>query len=50
MDKVKKICKELKISEDEQKTIETNILKILNDYVANLEKFLAKKESEIMEI
>jgi ribosome recycling factor len=50
MDKVKKLYKDLKTSEDEQKNIEASILKLLNDYIANLEKFLTKKEAEIMEV
>ena len=50
MDKVKKICKEDKVSEDEQKAIEVDIQKMLDDYVSNIETLSEKKCAEIMEI
>ncbi|MDR0462242.1 MAG: ribosome recycling factor [Christensenellaceae bacterium] len=50
MDKVRKIAKDIKLGEDELKTIETNIQKMLNDYIANLDNFLQKKEAEIMTV
>ncbi|MCL2229363.1 MAG: ribosome recycling factor [Firmicutes bacterium] len=50
MQKTQKIAKETKLSEDEQKGLETDIQKILNDYIANLDSFLTKKETEIMAV
>jgi ribosome recycling factor len=50
LDKIKKTCKEDKISEDEQKSMENDIQKMLDSYIASLEKILEKKETEILEI
>ena len=50
MDKVKRICKEDKVSEDEQKVIEVDIQKMLDDYISNIETLSEKKCVEIMEI
>jgi len=50
LDKVKKTAKNDKLGEDEIKSIESDIQKLLDTYVANLDSFLSKKESEIMEI
>ena len=50
MDKVKRICKEDKVSEDEQKAIESDIQKMLDDYISNIETLSEKKCAEIMEI
>ena len=50
MDKLKKICKEDKVSEDEQKAIEVDVQKMLDSYVSSVEALLDKKCTEIMEI
>lgn len=50
MDKIRKICKEDKVSEDEQKTIEGDIQKMLDDYISNIETLSEKKCADIIEI
>jgi len=50
IDKIKKVAKTDKFSEDEIKTIETDIQKLLDDYIKNLDTLLARKETEIMEV
>ena len=50
LDKVKKTAKTDKISEDDVKSIETDVQKLLDSYISNLDAILAKKEVEIMEI
>ena len=50
MQKAQKVAKEIKLSEDEQKSLESDIQKVLNDYIANLDSFLTKKETEIMAV
>jgi len=50
MDKIKKFCKEDKVSEDEQKVVEVDIQKMLDDYISNIETLSEKKCAEIMEI
>ena len=50
IDKIKKIAKEEKFGEDDIKSMETDIQKLLDNYIASIEKLLEKKESEIMEI
>jgi len=50
MDKIKRFCKEDKVSEDEQKIVEGDIQKMLDDYVSNIETLSEKKCAEIMEI
>ena len=50
MDKTKKICKEDKVSEDEQKSIESDIQEMLDSYISSVDSLLEKKCAEIMEI
>ncbi|MCL2846330.1 MAG: ribosome recycling factor [Firmicutes bacterium] len=50
MDSLKKISKDDNISEDEKASIEKDIQKLLDNYVGSVDKLLAKKESEILEI
>jgi len=50
MDKVRKAAKTDKFSEDELKGIETDIQKLLDDDIKNLDTILSRKEAEIMEI
>ena len=50
MDKLKKAGKEEKLGEDDIRSIEQDIQKLLDNYVVSVEKLLAKKEIEIMEI
>jgi ribosome recycling factor len=49
-DDLKKLIKEKKISEDENKVFEKNIQKVTDDHIANIEKILAEKEKEILQI
>ena len=49
-DDLKKLVKEKKISEDENKVFEKNIQKVTDDHIANIEKILAEKEKEILQI
>ena len=50
IDKVKKAGKEEKLGEDDIKSIEQDIQKLLDNYIASIDKLLEKKEAEIMEI
>jgi len=50
IDKVKRAAKTDKLSEDEIKGIEIDIQNMLDNYTKTLDSFLAKKESEIMEV
>jgi len=50
LDAVRKITKADKTSEDEVKQIETDIQKLIDSYISNLDTYLAKKEAEIMEV
>jgi len=50
IDKIRKASKTDKISEDDIKSIEADVQKLLDSYIATLDKFLAKKEAEIMEV
>lgn len=50
IDRIKKIAKEDKLSEDDQKSAENDIQKLLDTYVAGLDKLLANKEAEILAI
>ena len=49
-DELKKLIKEKKISEDENKVSEKNIQKVTDDHIANIEKILAEKEKEILQV
>ena len=48
--KLKKILKEKKISEDENKNFEKNIQKITDNNIDNIDKIIAEKEKEIGQI
>jgi len=47
---VKKLLKDKKISEDQNKLFEKNIQKITDDNISNIEKILEGKEKEIIQI
>ena len=49
-DELKKLVKDKKISEDENKAFEKNIQKITDDHIANIDKLLAEKEKEILQV
>ena len=49
-EELKKIVKDKKISEDENKFFEKNIQKITDDHIANIEKILNEKEKEILKV
>ena len=49
-DELKKLIKDKKISEDENKNFEKNIQKITDDHIANIDKLLAEKEKEILQV
>ena len=49
-DELKKITKEKKISEDENKVFEKNIQKLTDDHIVNIEKILSEKEKEILQV
>ena len=49
-DELKKLIKDKKISEDENKVFEKNIQKITDDHIANIDKLLAEKEKEILQV
>jgi len=49
-DELKKLIKEKKISEDENKIFEKNIQKVTDDHIANIEKILNEKEKEILQV
>ena len=50
LDQLKKISNAEKISEDEVKSVEHDVQKILDDYIANVDTALAQKEKDIMTI
>jgi len=49
-DELKKLTKEKKISEDENKSLEKNIQKVTDDHIINIEKILSEKEKEILQV
>ena len=49
-DELKKLTKEKKISEDENKSLEKNIQKVTDDHIVNIEKILSEKEKEILRV
>ena len=49
-DDLKKLTKEKKISEDENKIFEKNIQKATDEHIANIEKILSEKEKEILQV
>jgi ribosome recycling factor len=49
-DELKKLTKEKKISEDENKSLEKNIQKVTDDHIVNIEKILSEKEKEILQV
>ena len=50
MDKVKNMKKNGEISEDEQTSLEADIQKMLDSYIAKVDASFATKEKEILEI
>ena len=46
----KDLLKEKDISEDEERRAETSIQKLTDEYIAEVDKLLEKKEAEIMEV
>ena len=49
-DQLKKLIKDKKISEDEEKLLEKNIQKITDDSISNIDKILQDKEKEILQV
>ena len=49
-DELKKLIKEKKISEDDNKIFEKNIQKVTDEHIANIEKILSEKEKEILQV
>lgn len=49
-DQVKKLNSQEKLSEDDIKNMESDIQKILDDYISNVDNILAQKEKDIMTI
>ena len=49
-DELKKLIKDKKISEDEEKLFEKNIQKITDDSISNIDKISQEKEKEILQI
>ena len=49
-DDLKKLIKDKKISEDENKTFEKNIQKLTDDHIVNIEEILSEKEKEILQV
>ena len=49
-DELKKLTKDKKISEDENKIFEKNIQKTTDDHIANIDKILSEKEKEILQV
>ena len=47
---VKKLLKDKKIGEDENKSLEKNIQKITDNNIENIDKILQEKEKEIIQI
>lgn len=50
LDAVKKLKNEKKVTEDEMISIEKDVQKVLDDFVAKVEKIMAEKEKEILTI
>ena len=50
MDNFKKLQKKSEITEDDQKTAEKDMQKLTDDYIAEVDKMVAKKEKELSEI
>jgi ribosome recycling factor len=50
IDELKKLEKNKKISEDDQKRAEKDVQDVTNGYVAKIEEVLAHKEKEVMEV
>ena len=50
MDNFKKLQKKSEITEDDQKTAEKDMQKLTDDYIADVDKLVAKKEKELSEI
>ena len=49
-DELKKLIKEKKISEDENKIFEKNIQKITDGNILNIDKIALEKEKEILQV
>ena len=49
-DELKRLVKDKKISEDENKLFEKNIQKITDDHISNIDKILIEKEKEILQV
>ena len=49
-EEIKKLLKEKKISEDENKLFEKNNQKITDDNISSIDKILEEKEKEILQI
>ena len=49
-DELKKLIKDKKISEDENKLFEKSIQKVTDDHIENIEKILTEKEKEILQV
>ena len=49
-DQLKKLIKDKKISEDEEKLFEKNIQKITDDSISNIDKILQDKKKEILQV
>ena len=50
MDNFKKLQKKSEITEDDQKNAEKDMQKLTDDYIADVDKLVAKKEKELSEI
>ena len=50
MEAFKKMKKDSEITEDEQKTAETQLQKAVDDFIKEIDKVAAEKEKEIMEV
>ena len=50
MDAFKKMKKDSVITEDEQKTAETQLQKVVDEAIKNVDKIAAEKEKEIMAV
>ena len=49
-DELKKLIKDKKISEDENKVFEKSIQKVTDDYIASIDKISVEKEKEILQV
>jgi ribosome recycling factor len=49
-DELKKLIKDKKISEDENKLFEKNIQKITDENISNIDKIVEEKEKEILQV